>query len=351
MPMHIADQYGKYKSVVVECLDRRGGILANAPAQLDEAIRLAEKQTHPFRCIQNWIAGLEKEIDPKGKKNIRADLEEFIREQPKLAAQMEMYLQVQKAIYEASIEEHNLKKSRKSNDLEFYDEVYAHSYGVMVNLFRLYYALPERPSDKKAIDDAALYREDLELTRGYETASMFVGAILHDFGKLTFPDELNLLNIRDDHGHVFWNFIHAHPSIGGIFIERLERQGIMPAAISKTVKAITTQHHESFGRQPDYPHTGYPKGLHGEEIDLVARLLTHADTFDAQSRRRGYKGGSDRKTVLRNIEKSQERFQLDPIVKMAAVEEMKFVKDPPMNCDKRIPLSSVAAAKSARIAA
>ena len=46
---------------------------------------------------------------------------------------------------------------------------------------------------------------------------------------------------------------------------------------------------------------GYPTGLSGEDIPLLGRLITLADSFDAMSSTRTYRAGMDRDEVLAEI--------------------------------------------------
>ena len=59
---------------------------------------------------------------------------------------------------------------------------------------------------------------------------------------------------------------------------------------------IIRHHHER------YDGTGYPDGLKGEEIPLLARLFTIVDAYDAQTNRRPY-------NTVRSIQSSLEELR------------------------------------------
>ncbi len=66
-------------------------------------------------------------------------------------------------------------------------------------------------------------------------------------------------------------------------------------------------HHERFDGQ------GYPDGLAGEEIPLVARIIAVADTFDAVTSRRSYRGERSVDAAIAVLEEAA-GSQLDPAV-------------------------------------
>ena len=61
----------------------------------------------------------------------------------------------------------------------------------------------------------------------------------------------------------------------------------MSADIFKDIIPIVKHHHEK------YDGTGYPGMLKGEEIPYLARIAAVADTFDAMTSRRSYRGPID----------------------------------------------------------
>lgn len=98
-------------------------------------------------------------------------------------------------------------------------------------------------------------------------------AFLHDIGKIEIDREL--LNKHGKLNQEEWNIIRQHPVWGSDIIKPLEK--LWPAV------PIILYHHEN------YDGTGYPEGLAGEDIPILARIIRVADSFDAMTSYRPYK--------------------------------------------------------------
>ena len=105
---------------------------------------------------------------------------------------------------------------------------------------------------------------------------------LHDVGKIGIPDGILLkpgpLSEADKAA------CREHCAIG----ERIVR----PLRPSRDALAMIRNHHESWDGR------GYPDGLRGEEIPLLARLLQVADSFDAMVSERPYQPALSEQEVL-----------------------------------------------------
>jgi HD-GYP domain-containing protein (c-di-GMP phosphodiesterase class II) len=100
-----------------------------------------------------------------------------------------------------------------------------------------------------------------------------LAATLHDTGKLRIPKEI--LQKKEPLNESEWAILRSHPQEGAKLITSLR--------LSWCERAIV-QHHE----RPD--GTGYPGRLSGvESIDLFARIIAVADTFDAITSDRHYR--------------------------------------------------------------
>jgi putative nucleotidyltransferase with HDIG domain len=99
------------------------------------------------------------------------------------------------------------------------------------------------------------------------------GGLLHDIGKIGIPasvlDSANTLN--EDERSV----MQGHVMIGARILE--------PVASYADIIPIVLYHHER------WDGTGYPRGLAGEDIPLLARVLAVADTYDAMVSSRPYR--------------------------------------------------------------
>ena len=100
-------------------------------------------------------------------------------------------------------------------------------------------------------------------------------APMHDIGKIGVPDNILLKPGRhtDDERQV----MRAHSNIG---------HGILKDSPSRFIQlgsVIALGHHEKFDG------SGYPHGLSGEDIPLMARIVAVADVYDALTSKRPYK--------------------------------------------------------------
>ena len=112
---------------------------------------------------------------------------------------------------------------------------------------------------------------DLRLPRS-ELVSLLVGALLHDVGKLAVPAPL--LESPRPLTTEEWKLVRAHPAAGETLVSGYLRH--------PSVHAIVRSHHERMDG------LGYPDGLRGAAIPLVARIVAVADAFDAMVAARPY---------------------------------------------------------------
>ncbi len=99
--------------------------------------------------------------------------------------------------------------------------------------------------------------------------------LLHDIGKIAIDERiLNKEGKLTDHE---MEEIRRHPDIGyRILSSSYEMQDLAESILA---------HHERWDGK------GYPKGLAGEQIPLVSRIITLADSFDAMTSERPYRSG------------------------------------------------------------
>ncbi len=102
---------------------------------------------------------------------------------------------------------------------------------------------------------------------------IYLAGILHDIGKIGVPDRVLLKNGPLDDEE--FRIIKMHPEIGYRIVERLGNlQFVLPGVL---------YHHERWDGR------GYPQGLAGETIPIMARLMAVADAFDAMTSSRPYR--------------------------------------------------------------
>jgi putative nucleotidyltransferase with HDIG domain len=99
------------------------------------------------------------------------------------------------------------------------------------------------------------------------------GAMLHDLGKLSIMD--TILRKPERLTAEEFTIIKSHPIVGAKILEPLR-------FLARETCAVR-HHHER------WDGTGYPDGLGGEDIPIVARVVTVADVFDAITSNRPYR--------------------------------------------------------------
>jgi HD-GYP domain-containing protein (c-di-GMP phosphodiesterase class II) len=113
--------------------------------------------------------------------------------------------------------------------------------------------------------EMGLSSEELDLLK--------IGSILHDVGKIGISDcVLRKPAALDSHEY---EQIKSHPDIGARILSHVPQ-------LSRVVPGVR-HHHERFDGK------GYPDGLVGDEIPLLARIIAVADTFDAMTSTRVYR--------------------------------------------------------------
>lgn len=149
---------------------------------------------------------------------------------------------------------------------------------------------------KRVMEYSVAIGEEMGLNRD-EIEKLKLAAILHDIGKIGIRDSVLLKEdkLTDEE----FAIIKRHTIYGDEILGHLKRL----EKISPGVK----YHHEK------YNGTGYPEGLKGEEIPIIARIIAVADTFDAMTTDRPYRKGLTFEAALEELNKKA-GTQFDPIV-------------------------------------
>ncbi len=121
------------------------------------------------------------------------------------------------------------------------------------------------------------------------------GALLHDSGKMAIPD--SILKKPGPLAPKEWEVIKRHPALGYGLVRDLK--------LVREVGDIILCHHER------YDGTGYPKGLKGDAIPIEARIFAVADTLDAVTSHRPYRGPRDFQAARLELE-ANAGTQFDP---------------------------------------
>jgi putative nucleotidyltransferase with HDIG domain len=108
-----------------------------------------------------------------------------------------------------------------------------------------------------------------------QRVALEMAAYLHDIGKIGVREEILLKpGLLED---AEMAEMRHHPLIGANILK--------PVAFPWAITPVVRHHHEA------YDGTGYPAGLRGDEIPLLARILTVADSFEAMTADRPYRAG------------------------------------------------------------
>ena len=100
-----------------------------------------------------------------------------------------------------------------------------------------------------------------------------ISAVLHDIGKIGIDDQI--LRKPDRLNPEEFNQIKRHANMGAEIIDHIKQlKNIIPGV---------KYHHEQLDG------TGYPEGLKGEKIPIIAKIVAVADTFDAMTTDRPYR--------------------------------------------------------------
>ncbi|MFA4965471.1 MAG: GAF domain-containing protein [Thermoleophilia bacterium] len=150
-------------------------------------------------------------------------------------------------------------------------------------------------------------------------------AYLHDIGKISISDRVLLKAGRLN--PMEWQQMRQHPVFSADIIRPL---------FSEQLVLAVRHHHER------YDGDGYPDGLRGERIPLLARALAVVDAYDAMSCRRPYKAGLTYPECLAELQRCR-GTQFDPGMVDAFLEVLKDIGT------RRAQAQQIAAAAAARI--
>ena len=120
---------------------------------------------------------------------------------------------------------------------------------------------------------------------------------MHDVGKIGIAD--NILNKKGKLTEEEYAIIKSHSSIGAKILSNISE---IP-----DVATGAKYHHER------YDGTGYPAGLKGEDIPLIARIIAVADSYDAMTSKRSYRDALPQKVVRHEIACGL-GSQFDPVI-------------------------------------
>jgi putative nucleotidyltransferase with HDIG domain len=143
-------------------------------------------------------------------------------------------------------------------------------------------------------------------------------ARLHDIGKIAIPDGILLKpgRLTDDEREI----INTHTLQGAKMLEHGHSELVRLAHV------IALTHHEHWDGQ------GYPRGIAGQEIPMVGRIVALADVFDALTHPRPYKNAWTITEAVAEIKRQSGRH-FDPMVVEVFLSYSRVAKWPTENFD------------------
>jgi diguanylate cyclase (GGDEF)-like protein len=130
-----------------------------------------------------------------------------------------------------------------------------------------------------------------------ETESLRKAALLHDVGKIAIPDQTLLKPGPLDSAE--WEVMQQHVRFGEMIVKGI-------AQISDAIEPVAT-HHERFDGK------GYPRGLKGEEIPMLGRILAVVDAYSAMTLDRPYRKALSEREAVKELRRGA-GTQFDPDV-------------------------------------
>jgi putative nucleotidyltransferase with HDIG domain len=141
---------------------------------------------------------------------------------------------------------------------------------------------------------------------GLEVDEQFRDALLlHDVGKLGIPDRILLKNDRLTTEE--WEVMKRHAELGADLLRKFDSFHDIAEVI--------------LAHQEHYDGTGYPRGLSGESIPMVARVVAVADAWHAMTGDRPYRSALPVETALGELMRNKRR-QFDPRIVDALVDAL-----------------------------
>ncbi len=165
---------------------------------------------------------------------------------------------------------------------------------------------------KRVVKYSTDIARELGLTEN-DIKTLNLSALLHDIGKIGVPDHVLLKDGRltDEE----FDHIKKHPAAGAKMLDYED-------SMKKYLPGII-HHHERFDGR------GYPDGLKGDEIPIIAQCIAIADAFDAMTSSRPYRNALPAEIAFKEIEKNRDKQWSDKVVTafFKAIEEGQIIPD------------------------
>jgi len=136
-----------------------------------------------------------------------------------------------------------------------------------------------------------------------DTRHAYLGALLHDIGKLGVPEVILWKPAGLDNAE--WREIRCHPEAGHRLVVDL---------VHGEVAAAVLHHHERIDAG------GYPHGVDAGQLPLAVRIVQVADAFDAITSDRPYKSAAPVRTAIAELSRcAGDQFDPDVVTALSTV--------------------------------
>ena len=116
--------------------------------------------------------------------------------------------------------------------------------------------------------------------------NLYIAGLLHDIGKIGIPEAI--LSKQDKLTPEEYETMKSHPSRGAEILAPL-------TGFEEVISGVKYHHERYDGR-------GYPEGLKGEDVPMIAAIIAVADTFDAITTDRPYRKGLSKEKAIIEIQ-------------------------------------------------
>jgi putative two-component system response regulator len=139
------------------------------------------------------------------------------------------------------------------------------------------------------IKKKGVYREE---TKDWDVNLLLQSSQLHDVGKISISD--NILKKPGKLTDEEFNEMRKHAGFGEEIIEKIETL-TKESKFLNYAKIFAASHHEK------WDGSGYPRGLKGDSIPMLGRIMAIADVYDALTSVRPYKKAFSHEEAVRII--------------------------------------------------
>jgi HD-GYP domain-containing protein (c-di-GMP phosphodiesterase class II) len=112
-----------------------------------------------------------------------------------------------------------------------------------------------------------------------------IASVLHDIGKIGIED--HILKKPERLSPEEFNMIKRHSDMGAEIIEHIRQ-------LRESIPGVKYHHEHVNGK-------GYPDGLRGEEIPILAKIVAVADTYDAMTTDRPYRKAMEKEAAIEEL--------------------------------------------------